>query len=106
VGANFLPSKLLPAMAAGAPVLAVCDERSPLGREVMEGGFGEVLPPGDASRLAAVLQRWADHGELLSELGAKARQWSAGFERGAVLSLYWEEIGRLAARNRILTLMV
>jgi colanic acid biosynthesis glycosyl transferase WcaI len=99
VGANFLPSKLLPAMAAGTPVLAVCDERSPLGREVIEGGFGEVVPPGDAERLAAVLQRWADDDRLLTELGAKARQRSAGFERNAVLGLYWEEIGRLAARN-------
>ncbi len=99
VGANFLPSKLLPAMAAGTPVLAVCDERSPLGREVLEGGFGEVVPPGDTNRLAAVLRRWADDDQLLSELGTKARQWSAGFERNAVLGLYWEEICRLAGRN-------
>jgi colanic acid biosynthesis glycosyl transferase WcaI len=96
VGANFLPSKLLPAMAAGTPVLAVCDERSPLGREVMEGGFGEVVPAGNAEQLAAVLQRWADDDRLLSELGAKARQRSVRFERSAVLGLYWEEIRRLA----------
>jgi colanic acid biosynthesis glycosyl transferase WcaI len=99
VGANFLPSKLLPAMAAGTPVLAVCDPRSPLGREVLEGGFGEVVPPGDAKRLAAVMRRWADDDRLLAELGTKARQRSAGFERNAVLGLYWEEICRLAGRN-------
>jgi colanic acid biosynthesis glycosyl transferase WcaI len=99
VGANFLPSKLLPAMAAGTAVLAVCEERSPLGREVIKGGFGEVVPPGDTNRLAAVLRRWADDDQLLSELGTKARQWSAGFERNAVLGLYWEEICRLAERN-------
>jgi colanic acid biosynthesis glycosyl transferase WcaI len=99
VGANFLPSKLLPALATGTPVLAVCEERSPLGREVIEGGFGEVVPPGDASRLASVLKRWADESQFLSELGAKARRWSARYERSAVLGLYWEEIGRLAARN-------
>jgi colanic acid biosynthesis glycosyl transferase WcaI len=99
VGANFLPSKLLPAMAAGTPVLAVCEERSPLGCEVVEGGFGEVVPPGDASRLAAVLRRWADDDQLLTELGAKARKRSARFERGAVLGLYWKEIRGLAGRN-------
>jgi colanic acid biosynthesis glycosyl transferase WcaI len=99
VGANFLPSKLLPALATRTPVLAVCDERSPLGREVIDGGFGEVVPPGDASRLASVLKRWADEGQSLSELGAKALRWSARFERSAVLDLYWEEIERLAERN-------
>jgi colanic acid biosynthesis glycosyl transferase WcaI len=99
VGANFLPSKLLPAMAAGAPVLAVCDPQSPLGREVMEGGFGEIVPPGDASRLGTVLQRWANEERLLAELGAKARQWSARFERSAVLGLYCEEVRRLTGRN-------
>jgi colanic acid biosynthesis glycosyl transferase WcaI len=99
VGANFLPSKLLPALATGTPVLAVCEEQSPLGREVIEGGFGEVVPPGDAKRLAAVLRRWADEGQFLSELGANARRWSARYERSAALGLYWEEIRRLAARN-------
>jgi colanic acid biosynthesis glycosyl transferase WcaI len=99
VDANFLPSKLLPAMAAGTPVLAVCDEGSPLGREVMKGGFGEVVPPGDAERIADALRRWGDDSQLLSELGARARRWSARYERSAVLGLYWEEIRRLAGRN-------
>ena len=41
---HFLPSELLPALATGTPVLAVCDESSPLGREVQRGAFGAIVP--------------------------------------------------------------
>ena len=39
VGTNFLPSKLLPALATGAPVLAVCERHSPLGTKVTAADF-------------------------------------------------------------------
>lgn len=43
--ANFLPSKLLPALATGTLLLAVCDFKSPLDKEVLDGGFGGVIAP-------------------------------------------------------------
>lgn len=33
-GGSFIPSKMIPGMAAGCPILAVCDADSPLGREM------------------------------------------------------------------------
>jgi colanic acid biosynthesis glycosyl transferase WcaI len=59
VGASFIPSKLIPGMASGTPVVCVCDGQGPLGQEVREHGLGmtvewpelETLWP----RLAAVL---------------------------------------------------
>jgi len=72
VGANFLPSKLLPALATGTPVLAVCEPASPLGQEVIEGGFGEVIMPGDHAALARTLRRWLKEPSLLHEMGMRA----------------------------------
>jgi len=74
VGANFLPSKLLPALATGTPVLAICDAHSPLGEEVLSGGFGAVVSPGDKLGLAALLQRWCDDPRLIVDLGQRAQQ--------------------------------
>ncbi len=95
LGANFLPSKLLPALATGTPVLAVCDETSPLGQEVKAGDFGEVVRPGDASRLKHVLDSWASEPALLDHLAKKASQHAKRFDRSCVLPRYFEEITRL-----------
>jgi colanic acid biosynthesis glycosyl transferase WcaI len=42
-GASFIPSKLIPGIASGTPVLAVCDRSGPLGKEMQEAGLGQVL---------------------------------------------------------------
>jgi len=39
-GASFIPSKLIPCIATGTPVLAVCDCMGPLGTEVRAAGLG------------------------------------------------------------------
>jgi colanic acid biosynthesis glycosyl transferase WcaI len=39
-GFSFLPSKLIPCISVGTPVLAISDSTSPLGREVSNNGIG------------------------------------------------------------------
>lgn len=39
-GSSFVPSKLIPGMTSGAPILAVCDADGPLGQEVSDHGIG------------------------------------------------------------------
>jgi colanic acid biosynthesis glycosyl transferase WcaI len=95
-GANFLPSKLLPALATGTPVLAVCDESSPLGREVRRGAFGEIVPPDDRSSLRQVLGKWFSQPELMAQLGQNALGWAERFQRMNILGQYEEELKRLA----------
>lgn len=99
VGANFMPSKILPALATGTPVLAVCDRQSPLGHEVEEGGFGEVVAPGDAKALAAVLRRWKDHSGCLDALAEKARERAALYHRACILPQYEEELAQLCGER-------
>ncbi len=98
VGDNFLPSKLLPALATGTPVLAVCEATSPLGREVVEGAFGIVVPPRDQNALRAGLALWADKPQLLAALSKAARERSSLYKRDRILNIYLDELQYLAVQ--------
>lgn len=100
VGANFLPSKLLPALAAGTPVLAVCDAASPLGREVTMGQFGEIVEPGNTVQLGAILCRWVENPALLAQAGDNALKWSARYSREKICGDYSATLQRLVECRR------
>jgi colanic acid biosynthesis glycosyl transferase WcaI len=87
-GQSFLPSKLLPALATGTPVLAACDADSPLGREVSTHGFGAVVRPGDQASLGQVLRAWRDDPAALANLRVRATERARAFSRDKVLSRY------------------
>lgn len=97
VGANFLPSKLLPALASGTPVLAVCEENTPLAQEVRSGEFGVIIPPGDTDALTAVLQRWSGNPDELTRMGERAKIYGRNFSRETILSHYESELLRLVS---------
>jgi len=82
-------------LATGTPVLAVCDFKSPLGKEVLEGGFGEVVAPGDATTLKAVLQKWKNEPGSLAEMSQAAKKWATRYERKSVLGRYEAEFVKL-----------
>lgn len=88
VGANFLPSKLLPALAAGTPVLAVCERDTPLAAEVIEGQFGAVVPPGNEQALAAVLSRWDEQPGELTILSRNAAERAKLYSRERSCGMY------------------
>ena len=54
-GSSFIPSKLIPGMTSGAPILAVCDPDGPLGQEVGDHGIGFLAEWDDASALGRFL---------------------------------------------------
>ena len=97
VSANFLPSKLLPALATGTPVLAICEADSPLGREVTEGGYGAVIHPHNDTLLAETLTLWRENPGLLASFGAKARERSQFFGRKRILEIFERELSTLCA---------
>jgi len=99
VGANFLPSKLLPALATGTPVLAVCDPSSPLGQEVRLGNFGEVVAPGDSPALRAILQSWRRDPSLLMKMSVKAKERALRYGRARILKQYETELQALAVNR-------
>ncbi|WP_068772640.1 WcaI family glycosyltransferase [Termitidicoccus mucosus] len=97
-GQFFFPSKLLSILQHGRPVLAVADADSELARAVAAGGFGRVVPPGDAEALrtaaremaaadAAQKQAWAENG----------RGWVAQFRRSRVLAEFEARLAQVIA---------
>jgi colanic acid biosynthesis glycosyl transferase WcaI len=99
VGANFLPSKLLPALAAGTPVLAACDASSPLGLEVAEGGIGEVIDPSDPEAVRATLARWKADPGILRKYSANAFARSQAYRRETILPMYEAELASIVAKR-------
>lgn len=95
VSANFLPSKLLPALASGTPVLAVCDIESPLGEEVLAGGFGEVVSPEDSFSLKMVLNKWSTNPVTLETLCKKSILWGQKYHRGKILRMFLDQLQNL-----------
>lgn len=83
-GQFFFPSKLLSVLAAGLPVVAVADESSELAGAIREGGFGGIVSPGAADRLAEVLQKVAGDRDLLRKWSGEAN-WVRKFSRERVL---------------------
>jgi colanic acid biosynthesis glycosyl transferase WcaI len=61
-GASFFPSKTVPALASGTPILAVSDPDSPLGREMTTQNVGPWFPWDRSSQV----------GELLESIDARA----------------------------------
>jgi colanic acid biosynthesis glycosyl transferase WcaI len=87
-GGAFFPSKLLPALATGTPVLAVCEADSPLGVEVRTHGYGAVIPPGDRAALRETLTGWASAPERLDAFSKAARLRAGMFSRENALARY------------------
>jgi colanic acid biosynthesis glycosyl transferase WcaI len=98
VGDNFLPSKLLPALATGTPVLAVCDPKSPLGLEVNRGGFGAVVGF-NSFDINKTLQKWARNPEELTVLSKNAFEYSKNYSRIIILKQYEAELKTLYRNN-------
>ena len=66
-----LPSKLTNMLESGRPVVATADPGTGLYNEV--DGCGLLVPPGDASALAAAIERLVDDPELAARLGESGR---------------------------------
>lgn len=94
-GQFFFPSKLLSALAAGRPVLAVADADSELARAVEQGGYGTVTPAGVAPALATRLRDLADEPSRLRAWAARTG-WVERFAAPRVLGTFAEELEKLA----------
>jgi glycosyltransferase involved in cell wall biosynthesis len=90
-----VPSKTYGILAAGRPVLFVGDPRSDVARLVAEHRCGEVVPSGDAERLAAVVSAWADDSEAVARMGRGARElFLQRFDRQHAVDAYAESLFR------------
>jgi glycosyltransferase involved in cell wall biosynthesis len=70
--AEGLPNVVLEAMAEGAPVVA--SRHAGIGEAVEDGRTGLLVPPGDATALAAALRRLLDAPDTARAMGQEARR--------------------------------
>lgn len=83
-GDTSVPSKVHGYTAAGRPVIASVRADSATAETVSEGGFGTVVPPGDAGGLANAIVALADDRQTAARLGSNARRFFASrFDRAA-----------------------
>lgn len=68
-----VPSKLFGILAAGRPVLSVCDEEGEVSRIVRHHKCGFIVEPGDSLGLAVAISSLADDAGLRAEMGRRAR---------------------------------
>lgn len=66
-GASFFPSKLVAGMAAGTPILAVCEPVGPLGREMRQSGAGPTFEWNEIDEVP----------RMLAETSSVSDQWNA-----------------------------
>ena len=97
-----VPSKLYGILAAGKPVLADAPPSSDVVRIVTQAGCGLAADPDDPSSIASALLTLRSHPELLAEMGRRARETAAGFDRETQLQRLVEiveEAGRCPSRR-------
>jgi colanic acid biosynthesis glycosyl transferase WcaI len=97
VGASFIPSKLIPCIATGTPVLSICDVEGPLGQEVRQHDLGVVLEWEQFGELPAALARLAVDPERLGTLQKNALDRARTYGRGPIIDLVEKELQRLAS---------
>jgi colanic acid biosynthesis glycosyl transferase WcaI len=97
VGASFIPSKLIPCIATGTPVMCVCDAEGPLGQEVNAHNLGIVVEWTEFDqflpRLKAVLQSPEKFTALQQSAAARAEVYG----RTPVIELVERELSKMMA---------
>jgi colanic acid biosynthesis glycosyl transferase WcaI len=101
VGASFMPSKLIPCIASGTPVLAVCDRDGPLGREVDDFELGLTLDWSDAESLGERLRRFVEDPSAVEDAQRSALARARAYERTHVIERVARELAGLASDRRV-----
>jgi glycosyltransferase involved in cell wall biosynthesis len=93
-----VPSRMYNILAAGKPLIAVCDQESELAMVVREEEIGWVVEPGDEEALLSALRQSRHNPELLRNMGEKARKAAVKkYTRANVVAQYksiFESMGR------------
>jgi colanic acid biosynthesis glycosyl transferase WcaI len=96
VGASFIPSKLIPCIATGTPLLCLCDREGPLGTEVEQHNLGLCLPWTEIHGLASGLRELRDDGSKFTSIQQNAVDRSRFYTRTAVIGSIERELKNLS----------
>ncbi len=87
VGASFIPSKLIPCISTGTPVLAICNASGPLGSEVNEYGLGIQLDWDALHNLGESLGSALRGSECYEKLSHSCAARSLAYRRDHIINL-------------------
>lgn len=99
-GGSFIPSKIIPSMASGTPLLVVCDADSPLGREMDEAGAGPVFRWDAAHEIGSMLANLPDRPGVFFDWQDNALRRAALYDRNTIMDRYADLLTRLTATAR------
>lgn len=85
-GKAFFPSKVLSILAAGCPILAVCDEESPLHDSLAEAHAGVTAHPENPEMIVQQIMTLAENRESLTEYSRSGFNWVKRFSPETVLA--------------------
>lgn len=85
-GKAFFPSKVLSILAAGCPILAVCDDESPLHESLSEANAGVTAHPEKPDEIVKRLESLASNRELLDTYSKSGFTWVKRFSPETVLA--------------------
>ena len=98
-GASFIPSKLIPSIASGTPVFAVCDRSGPLGQEMAAAGLGVILEWDNFERLAATLASLTGEPARFRGFQANCLAHGQNYQRNVAIPRFARLIEQMAQRS-------
>jgi colanic acid biosynthesis glycosyl transferase WcaI len=87
-GASFLPSKLIPCVSAGTPVLAVSDRDGPLGCEIASSEIGIGFEWSDLERLQSELMQFSRETERFTVLQQNCLRHAQDYDRDTAIDRF------------------
>jgi colanic acid biosynthesis glycosyl transferase WcaI len=98
-GGSFIPSKLIPAISVGTPVLAVSDPDSPLGREVRDANLGPHFSWDRLPEVGSLVGSLGDLGHARRKWNTALEERAAFYDRDVIVDEYARLLTQLAARS-------
>jgi glycosyltransferase involved in cell wall biosynthesis len=97
----IVPSKLYGILAAGRPCVAAVEEACEVAAIVKKHDCGLLAEPGDPDDLARKILRLYRNRDLVSRLGANARQAALEFDRPSQVRAYYDLFRELVHSERV-----
>ncbi len=102
-GFSFLPSKLIPSISVGTPILAIADRDGPLGREVQSHQLGKLFQWDELDRLPEWLSKCCSDRQAWTRLQENCCRRGRDFQRDRAIDRLeqglWDLLGRSGRRR-------
>ena len=96
-GGSFIPSKLIPGISSGTPILAICDSESPLGGEMHTANVGPQYLWTELDAIPSLIQRTTAQSDCYLQWQANALSRARFYDRERVINRFEVVLRTVAA---------